>query len=161
MVRLFVIALVSASLVRPAFAIFGIGDIVFDPSNYAQAVQQLLQLEQQYAQLVQTYQVIRSQYEQLVWMAKRVPVNMAARYRALATPCRGPAAPNTYGTTGAWVNGINTGLGVAAGYSQATQALHTYGAALGNIPADQLERVKSHYATVELTDGANLHAMET
>src|SRR3989442_1321323 len=104
MVRLFVIALILARLARPAFAILGIGDIVFDPSNYAQAVQQLLQLEQQYAQLVQTYQVIRSQYEQLVWMAKRVPVNMAARYRALATPWRGSAATDAYGTTGAWVN---------------------------------------------------------
>ncbi len=37
-----------------------------------------------------------------------------------------------------------------------------YGAALGNIPGDQLDRVKTDYATVELTDGAaNLAAMET
>ena len=36
---------------KPAFAIFGFGDIVFDPSNYAEAIQQLLQMEQQYAQL--------------------------------------------------------------------------------------------------------------
>jgi conjugal transfer/entry exclusion protein len=160
-VSIFGIVLVLASLVRPAFGILGIGDIVFDPSNYAQAVQQLLQLEQQYAQLVQTYQMIRSQYEQMVWMAKRVPVDMALRYRAVATPWRISSAANTYGTTGGWVSGINSGLGVTTGYSQATQALHTYGAALGNVPADQLERVKTDYATVELTDGANLHAMET
>ena len=133
-VRLFVIALVYASLMRPAFAFLGFGDIVFDPSNYGQAVQQLLQLEQQYAQLVQTYHMIRSQYEQLLWMAKRVPVDMAARYRALATPWRGSAAQNTYGTTGAWVNGINTGLGVAAGYSEATQALTLTGQRLGIFP---------------------------
>ena len=59
------------------------------------------------------------------------------------------------------VSGINTGVDVASGYSEATQTLANYGAALGDIPADQLQRVKSNYATVELTDGANLQAMET
>ena len=74
------LAVVSA----PAFAILGIGDIVYDPSNYALALQRLIQLEQQYAQLVQTYQMISNQYNQMLWMAKLVPVNMAARYRAMA-----------------------------------------------------------------------------
>ena len=154
-------ALVVTTLACPAFAIFGIGDIVFDPSNYAEAIQQLLQMEQQYAQLVQTYHTVRSQYDHLVWMAKRVPVNMAARYRAASTPWRTSSAANTYGTAGGWIGGINTGVDVASGYSEATQTLANYGAALGNIPADQLQRVKSNYATVELTDGANLQAMET
>jgi len=90
-----------------------------------------------------------------------VPVNMAARYRALATPWRNSSAANTYGTTAEWIAGINTGLGVAAGYSGATQPLANYGAALDQIPADQLPRIKTHYATVELTDGANLSAIET
>ena len=159
--KLVVCALLAQALAVPAFAILGLGDIVFDPSNFEEAVQQLLQMEQQYAQLVQTYQMVRSQYEQMLWMAKRVPVNMVARYRALATPWRTSSATNTYGTTGGWVAGINTGLGVAAGYSGATQTLGSYGAALGNIPADQLSRVKTSYATVELTDGANLYGMET
>ena len=52
-------------------------------------------------------------------------------------------------------------MGVEAGYAAATQALAGYGAALGNIPADQLPRVKTNYATIELTDGANLSGMET
>src|SRR5262252_6765814 len=103
-VIIFLIALALAGSVRPVFGILGIGDIVFDPSNYAQAVQQLLQLEQQYAQLVQTYQMIRSQYEQMVWMAKRVPVEMASRYRAIASPWKMSSATDTYGTTGGWVS---------------------------------------------------------
>ena len=156
-----VVCALDALLAAPAFAILGLGDIVFDPSNYAQAVQRLVQLQQQYTQLVQTYEMVRSQYEQMVWMAKRVPVNMAARYRALATPWRNSAAPNTYGTTGSWIAGINSGWHVDAGYSAATEVLGSYGAALGNIPADQLTRVKTSYATVELTDGANLSGMET
>ena len=153
--------LVLSALTPSAFAIFGLGDIVFDPSNYAEAIQQLLQMEQQYAQLVQTYQMVRSQYDHLVWMARRVPVDMAVRYKAAATPWRNASAANTYGTTEGWVAGINTGIGVEAGYAAATQALGYYGSGLDEIPADQRERVKSNYATVELTDGVNLETLET
>src|SRR5206468_7654192 len=120
-----------------------------DPSVYAQAVQQLVQLEQQYAQLVQSYQMLRNQYDHLTRMARQVPVNMSARYRAAVTPWRTSSAANAVGTTGDWIVGINTGKGVAAGYAQATEALGTYGAALGNVPADQRERLKTTYATVE------------
>jgi type IV secretion system protein TrbJ len=154
-------ALALACFAAPALAIFGLGDIVFDPSNFEEAIQQLLQLEQQYAQLVQTYQMIRSQYQQMVWMARQVPVNMTARYRALSTPWRNSSAANTYGNTALWTAGINTGNAVQEGYSGATEPLRAYGAGLGNIPQDQLERVKTSYATVELTDGANLAAMQT
>ena len=50
---------------------------------------------------------------------------------------------------------------MAAGYLQSAEQLLAYGAALGNVPADQLDRLKKNYATVELTDGANLHSIET
>jgi hypothetical protein len=159
--RSVVVFAIAVALAAPALAILGIGDIVFDPQNFEEAVQQLLQLQQQYAQLVQTYQMIRSQYEQMLWMGRPVPVDMAMRYRALVTPWINSGARNTYGTTSGWTTGITTGLGVSAGYSSATQSLGAYGSAFANIPGDQLDRVKTDYATVELTDGANLAAMET
>ncbi len=160
--RMLVVCLLIGTLAaRPALALFGLGDIVFDPSNFEEAVQQLLQMEQQYAQLVQTYGVIANQYAHMLQMAKAVPVNMVARYKALATPWRNVSATNTYGTTAGWINGINTGAGVASGYARAVQTLTDYGVALGNLPADQLERVKTGYATVELTDGANQEGIET
>lgn len=159
--RIAVFAVIAAVCVAPVFGIFGLGDIVFDPTNFEEAAQQLLQLEQQYAQLVQTYQMVRSQYEQMIWMAQQVPVNMALRYRALATPWQNSSATNTYGTTAGWVSGINTGVGISDGYSTATQPLATYGSAFGNIPADQQDRVKTTYATVELTDSANLAGLAT
>lgn len=156
------VCLIAAGvLARPALAILGVGDIVYDPTNFAEAVKELVQLEQQYAQLVQTYDMIRSQYQQMLWMAQSVPVNMAARYRALATPWLNSSATNTYATTGGWITAINTGNNVSAGYSQATQNLNDYGAAISNIPADQVQRVKTSYGTVELTDGANLYGMQT
>src|SRR5438067_9013901 len=100
------------SLAARTDAFLGFGDIVFDPAVFGQAVEQVIRLEQQYAQLVQSYQVLRNQYEQLVFNAKRVPVNMATRYRAILTPWRLSSATSTYGTTSGWISAINSGTGV-------------------------------------------------
>jgi hypothetical protein len=142
----------------PAWAILGMGDIVFDPQNFEEAVQQLAQLQRQYVQLVQTCEMVRNQYNQMLWMARQVP---SFRYGLPWLSWINTAATNTYGTTGAWVASANSGMNVTAGYSSATQPLRAYGPALGNIPADQLDRVKINYATIELTDGANQAALET
>jgi len=149
------------AFVSPALAILGLGDIVFDPSNYAQAIKSFIQLEQQYAQLVQLYQKARQQYEQMLWMAKSVPVNMQARYRAIVTPWTNTTASNTYGTTAGWINGINTGTEVDSAYGQVAEKLNPYGSAFSNIPGDQADRIKSAYGTVEITDGANVNTMQT
>ncbi|PWT96945.1 MAG: hypothetical protein C5B51_32305 [Terriglobia bacterium] len=159
--RLTALVLFVIAFAAPALAILGLGDIVFDPTNFDEAVQQLVQLEQQYNQLVQTYRMVQSQYQQMIWMAKTVPVNMIQRYKALVTPWTMSSAANTYGTTANWEAAINSGLGVSGGYSAATEPLGTYGAGLANIPADQLDRLERDYGTVELTDGANIAAMET
>ncbi len=139
---------------------FGFGITVFDPSVYLEAVSEVSQLIQQYNQLVQTYQMITNQYNQMLWMAKELPGNLA-RFRAIQTPWFLSAATNTYGTTGGWIGAINTGTNVFGGYQRATEQLMPYGAALANVPADQLDRLEKHYATIELTDGANQDGMET
>jgi len=151
----------AVGLSVPAMAILGIGDIVFDPTNYEEAIQQLIQMQQQYAQLVQTYLQIRAQYDQMLRMAQQVPVNMITRYRAAATPWQYTSATNTYGTTGGWITASNSGQNVAGGYGQATEPLGQYGGALNQIPADQQNRVRTSYGTVELTDGANLQGLAT
>ena len=144
-----------------AHAILGLGDIVFDPSNFEESVQQLLQMEMQYEQLVQHYLVLKNQYDHMRRMAQMVPVNMRDRYKALATPWRPSSATNIYGTAGGWTAGINTGLGIPAAYRSATERLEQYGSSFSNIPADQQERVKTSYATVELADGANINIINT
>ena len=160
--RSLVVCLVLLLAITPvARAFWGIGDIVYDPSVYAQAVQQVLQLEMQYEQLVQHFLILKGQYEHMRRMAQTVPVNMSARYRAMATPWRGSGASNVYGTTGGWVSAVNSGAGVAEGYGKAIEQLAQYGSAFSNVPADQQDRLKTTYATVELTDGANKHTLET
>ncbi len=148
--------LLAAPLLRGQF--FGI--TVFDPSVFAKVTAQLIEMGKQLDQMIHTYRMITNQYNQMIWMAKRIPVNMAARYRAAMTPWRFPSATNTYGATAGWMNAINSGGGVGPGYMAAVEQLLAYGPALGNVPADQLDRLKKHYATVELTDGANQHGME-
>jgi len=148
-------------LAAPAFAIFGLGDLVFDPTNYEEAVQEFLQLEQQYQQLVQTYRMIENQYQQMLRMAQPVPVAMATRYRALATPWISSSATDTYGNTAGWITGINTGGGVASAYAGATRTLNAYGTGFETLAPDQRAKLQTNYATVELTDGANLSAMQT
>ena len=158
--KLFAFVVILAGFAAPALAIFGLGDIVYDPTNFAEAVQEFTQLEQSYAQLIQTYKMIENQYNQMLWMAKADPVNMVLRYRATVTPWTPSSATNTYGTTSAWQSAINTGQGVSGGYGAATEPLGTYGGALGSIPSDQLERLQKDYGTVELSDGANQAAIQ-
>ena len=54
----------------------------------------------------------------------------------------------------------DAGVNATAGYLNSVERLLVYGPAFANIPADQRERVMKHYATVELTDGANQHGLE-
>jgi len=143
-----------------AFAILGVGDVVYDPAAVANLIKQFHQMEQEYSQLVATYQTVRSQYSQMIFMAKMVPTELRARYRTLATPWRSSAATDTYGTTASWIAAINSGLGVQSGYQQAIQRLNAYGGVFSHIPTEQLDRVKVNYATVELTDGANQSAID-
>ncbi len=50
--KIAVIAVLSAAVSVPAaFAILGLGDIVFDPSNFGKLVEQLAQMERQYTQI--------------------------------------------------------------------------------------------------------------
>jgi len=137
-----------------------LGGIVYDPTNYANAVLRYNQLVQQLLQLQQTYQQIVNQYNLAVRMAQNLQ-NMPARYQALFSQWRNGAALDTYGNTGAWVAAINTGA-LGDGYQLATTQLVPYRPAyLASMDPDELSRVQSQYASVELADGANLTAIGT
>ena len=82
--RLLLGAVLLVALAAPVSAQL-FGGIVYDPTNYANAVLRYGQLQQQLAQLVTTYQQIRTQYQLLWEQSQRLPVNMLARYRSLAT----------------------------------------------------------------------------
>jgi len=149
--------LVLLLAVGTASAQFG---IVYDPTNYANALLRYAQLQQQLVQLKNSYAELVSQYSLAVQMAKSLE-NMPARYRAQFSQWENTIAQDTYGNTTAWIRGIDTG-NVAGGYQQATTELLPYNpAVLSQMAPDDLSRVKSQYASVELADGANTLAIET
>jgi hypothetical protein len=146
--------------VGPAAAQFP-SSIVYDPTNYANAVLRYHQLEQHLVELEKTYTQITNQLNLAIEMAKFIE-NMPVRYRALFSQWRDVTAANTFGNTALWVSGINSGLvpTVNLGYEKATIPLGEYDPVeLSAMDSTELDRVESGYASVELADGANTNAM--
>jgi hypothetical protein len=145
-----------------ASAQFG-SSVVYDPTNYQNAVLRYHQLEQHLIELQKTYDKVTAQLNLAMQMAAFIR-NMPARYRALFSQWRNVTSPNTFGNTGSWVSGINSGLfpTVNMGYQKATAQLAKYDPwELSGMDSTELGRVASGYASVELTDGANMNAMAT
>ena len=160
--KLLIALLVLGLGVGTASAQFGSG-IVYDPTNYHNALLRYYQLQQHLAQLQKSYQKITSQLELATQMARFVQ-NMPARYRALFSQWRNVTSLNTFGNTGSWISGINSGLlpNINTGYLRSTTQLLPYSPDhLSGMDASQLERVQSQYASVQLVDGANVNAMST
>jgi hypothetical protein len=154
-----ILILVAALIVScgTAFAQFGIG-VVYDPTNYSNALLRYYQLQQHLIQLKNSYAQLVQQYNLAVQMSKNLQ-NMPARYRAQFSQWKNTSAQDTYGNTNSWVTGINTG-NINQGYQQATTQILPYSQdTLSGMTPDELARVKSQYASVELADGANTTAM--
>lgn len=154
----FVAVAIAITVLLPVacYGQFGFGGIVYDPTNYANAVLRYRQLIQQLSQLEQTYNLA-------VQMSKNLE-NMPARYRAEFSQWRSFTATDLYGNTTAWVNAAN-GAGVqtvSTAYQQATIPLLAYSQADldATNPADA-RNLESAYASLELTDGANVSALTT
>ncbi len=153
--RILIALLVAGLAVSTASAQLG-GLVVYDPTNYANALLRYLELQQQLLELTNSFALALE-------MAKNIQ-NMPARYQALFSIWRNGVAQDTYGNTAGWINGVNSGQmpAVDAGYQQATTRLLPYDAAtLAAMTPDELARVESQYASVELSDGANQTAMAT
>jgi hypothetical protein len=156
------VLLVLILSVATATAQLGSG-IVYDPTNYQNAILRYQQLQQHLVELQKSYAQITNQLNLAVQMAQFVK-NMPARYRALFSQWRNVTSPDTFGNTGSWISGINSGLlpNINAGYQRSTTQLLPYRPDhLSGMDPFELERVQSQYASVELVDGANVNAMAT
>lgn len=160
--RILICLLVLGLGAGAATAQFGSG-IVFDPTNYHNALLRYYQLQQQLAELQKSYAQITSQLNLATQMAQFIK-NMPDRYRATFSQWRNVTSLNTFGNTVSWINGINTGVlpNIDTGYLKATTPLSQYDPyELSGMDASELGRVQSQYASVELADGANIDAMAT
>ena len=140
------------------------GGIVYDPTNYQNAVLRYYQLQQHLIQLQRTYAQVVNQYNLAVTMARNIQ-DMPARYQATFSLWRNlSTVPNVYGNTSGWVTAVNTGSPsvVQSGYQSATNPLRQYNpATIASMSPDQLQRAIANYATVELRDGVNTNSMQT
>ena len=87
------------------------GGVVYDPTNYHNALLRYFQLQQHLVQLQKTYAQVVSAYNLALEMSRNL-VNMPARYRAQFSGWRNVTALNRYGNTGGWVTGANSSLGL-------------------------------------------------
>jgi len=159
--RVLICLLVLGLCVGTAAAQFG--GVVYDPTNYHNALLRYFQLQQHLVQLQKTYTQVVSAYNLALQMSRNLE-NMPARYSAQFSQWRNVMAVDNYANTSGWINGANSGQpqAVLAGYRQATTQLGTYDPnTLSGMTADELARVKSQYASVELADGANTTALVT
>src|SRR6266566_3711145 len=92
------VMLVLALSAGTASAQFGFGGVVYDPTNYHNALLRYFQLQQQLIQLRNSYAELVAQYNLAIRMAKNIP-NMPARYRALFSQWRNTGARDVYGNT--------------------------------------------------------------
>jgi hypothetical protein len=158
--KILAVLFVTLLCVGAASAQFGSG-IVYDPTNYHNALLRYYQLQQHLAQLQKTYTQTVTAYNLALQMSRNLH-NMPARYRAQFSNWRNVTATNTYGNTSGWLGGVNADLNTINGYLRATTQLGLYNqSALANMPDQEQARVKSQYASVELADGANMNALST
>ena len=157
--KVLIVLLVVTLGVGTASAQFG--GVVYDPTNYSNAVLRYQQLQQHLLQLQKTYTQIVTAYNLALQMSRNLH-NMPTRYRAQFSNWRNVTATNTYGNTSGWVGGVNANLNTSNGYLRTTTQLGLYNqSVLANMPDHEQARVKSEYASIELADGANMNALST
>jgi len=153
--RIAVLVMTITLISFPLRAVFGVGDIVFDPISYANALVML-------AELIKNYEQLKAQLDLQTWLSKTVPVDMGSRYRTIGTSWYGLQLPyDRFGNLSAWLQAVNQGGGAMAGYDAASIALHEYGSGFSRLAPEEQLKAASHYASAELADGTNVHSMET
>lgn len=139
----------------PLRAVLGVGDIVFDPISYANALVML-------AELIKNYEQLKAQLDLQTWLSKMVPVDMSSRYRTVGTSWYGLQLPfDRFGNLSAWLQAVNEGGGAMAGYGAVSVALEPYGYALSRLAPEEQLKAANQYASAEIADGTNVHSMET
>jgi hypothetical protein len=136
---------------------------VFDPTNYANALNEFAQLKQTYTTALQTRDQIISSYN-LAFQMSRMPQNLAARYKSDFSQWTNLTAPNTYGNTSAWIDALNLGSPARASsaYTSAVIQPDRYpSSALASLDVQSQAIVQNQYATSELGQATLTSSLST
>ena len=160
--KLFIFAVVTSALCAPiAQAQFGSG-IVFDPTQSAHAVQQIMQASQLYTTTIQTTQNVISAYNLAQRMAT-APQSLYSSYsnmgRQAWTSVTTPA--NTYGNTQMWTTALMTGNSASAGNQQASVSPAARISGYNTLDSQGQQQLAAQGATADLGDTANATILQT
>ena len=154
---IFLMAITAAS--QSAFAQW----TVFDPTNYANALNEFHQLQQTYTTALQTRNQIITAYN-LAYQMSQMPQNLGARYKSNFSQWTNVSSPNSYGTTSAWVNALNIGgaSSASAAYSSSVVQLQKYPAgSYSSLDSSTQATIANQYATSELAQGTTTSTLST
>jgi hypothetical protein len=139
------------------------GGIVYDPTNYHNALLRYYQLQEHLVQLQKNVQKVTSHLQLALQMAQYIR-NMPARYRAAFSQWRSFTSGDLYGNTTRWVSAVN-GAGpqsISPAYQQAIVPFLAYNqTALSAMNPNDVLQLKSVAASMLLRDGANISALTT
>jgi hypothetical protein len=136
---------------------------VFDPTNYANALNEYRELQQTYTTALQTRNQIVTAYN-LAYQMSQMPQNLAARYKSDFAQWTNLSAPNTYGNTAAWVNTLNIGgtSSASQAYTKAIVQVQPYPAgSYSTLDSATQATVANQYATSELAQGTTTSTLAT
>jgi hypothetical protein len=157
------VVVLAALLIVPAVSEAQFGGVVYDPTNYQNAVLRYQQLQQHLVQLQKTVAKVTAQLNLALQMAQYIH-NMPARYQAAFSQWRAFTSGDLYGNTTRWIAAVNGGgpQTVSPAYQQAIVPFVAYNQlALNAINPNDALQLKSSAASLELMDGANVSALTT
>ena len=152
--RIVTVTSVLLLVALPVYAVFGVGDVVFDPTSYGEAV---LMMEQ----LIKSYEQLQAQFKLQSFLSQALPVAMGARYSTPATRLQQMSVPyDRFGNLAGWTQQLNQAGSAASAYNGATVPLQAYGASVSQLPGEEQQKLASQYASLEFADGANISTMQ-
>src|SRR5437764_1463973 len=120
--------------------------VVYDPTNYAQALAR-------YAQLLQ-------QYRFWIAQARRLPVDMASRYRVPAVRWHSNDPNGVYQYARDILASLNAGDSAGTGYNRSIDRLDPLDDLLPSVPSDLQRRLATIYGTIQLDDSTAITAID-
>jgi len=159
-----VILLLVALVLVPVASEAQLGSgVVYDPTNYQNALLRYEQLQKHLIELQKSVSKVTAQLNLALQMAQYIH-NMPARYKAVFSQWRAFTSGDLYGNTTRWVAAANGGnpATVSPAYRDAIVPFLAYNqTVLSAINPNDALHLRSVAASLQLTDGANISALTT
>jgi hypothetical protein len=137
----------------PSFALWGIGDWVMDPTQWAYQMETTAQIMNEIKEVVQVKTNMLGMWNQVKQDAQFVQNKASWRGFFMSNPVFSPSNQN--GETAGWLDAVNKGVGVTAAWSRSAEQL----------AANPSLKLGSHlavdYANAEIGTSSTLSALQT